>query len=122
MENNSANSLAKIKKKMSSSGVKFVEQFGIDTVYKYTKNKDDNREGLPEEMLILMRKFNTIKVLRLIISNYNNINNEDVGESYTNNSSNGSLEIDQNDLHNDIFVLLNIKWLFPRLAESEIDF
>ena len=122
IEYNSANSLSKIKKKVTAFGGRITEHFGNDTYYKYTKNKDDNRDGLPEEMLILMRKFYTIKVLRLIISNENNVNYEDVGESYTNNSSNASLEIDQSDLQNVIFVLLNIKWLLPRLAELEIDF
>ena len=120
----SSDSLTKIKKKQSSSGIKTQERSGNDTLYKFTKNKEESKNSLPVEMLILMRKFYMIKVLRLIITNgtENNSNYEEGGENYTNNTSNASFEIDQNDLQNHIMVLLNIKWLFFSLVELEIDF
>ena len=120
----SSDSLTKIRKKQSASGMKTQERSGNDIFYKFTKNKEESKNSLPVEMLILMRKFYMIKVLRLIITNgtENNSNYEEGGENYTNNTSNASFEIDQNDLQNHIMVLLNIKWLFFSLVELEIDF
>ena len=120
----SSDSLTKIRKKLSGSGMKTQERSGNDIFYKFTKNKEESKNSLPVEMLILIRKFYMIKVLRLIITNgtENNSNYEEGGENYTNNTSNASFEIDQNDLQNHILVLLNIKWLFFSLVELEIDF
>ena len=116
-ESNSSGSLTKIKRKLTTP-----------YLYKFKKMKEDSKNILPTEMLILLRKFKIVKKLKLILSNNNTTdngaNNEENVESNTNNNSNnsGELILDQNDLQNNIYVLLNIEWLFPRLVELEVDF
>ena len=115
-----------------------------DKLYEYKELKDDNKYELPPEMLILRRKFQTIKKIKLIIDNNYNYhvknksnNNRLSSHSYIsneNNNSNGSLKdgheienleentIKKKDIDNNIFVLLNLNWLFPQLIEIEMDF
>lgn len=127
-EYNSSGSLTRVRKKTNNSIMKTPERSLNETYYKFKKFKEDSRYSLPVEMLILMRKFNMIKKLRLIIGNNNgvenNLNYEEGGENNINNNSSGSLEmiLDQNDLQNNIFVLLNIEWLFYSIVELEVDF
>ena len=123
-ESISSSSLAKIKKNTISNINK-----GNEIFYKFKKYKDDSKFILPVEMQILMRKYNIITKLKLTISNNNNlsennINNDENFENNTNNNSNNSTEIivDQNDLLNNIYILLNLDWLFPSLVELEVDF
>ena len=125
-ESISSSSLTKIRKKQNIIfGGKINERNWND--YKFKKYKEDSKYFLPVEMLILMRKFNTVKKLKLTICNYNlpeNNNNNDDGFENNNNNSSSSAEIilDQNDLQNNICVLLNIDWLFESLVELEVDF
>ena len=128
-ESNSSSSLIKIKKKQSAiSGSKIQERFGNDAFYKFKKYKDDNKYFLPVEMLILIRKFNMVRKLKFTINNNNNIiennlnNDEGFENNIINNSNNNAEIIDQNDLHNFIYVLLNLDWLFSSLVELEVDF
>ena len=128
-ESTSSSSLSKIRKKQNAiSGKKINEGQGNDIFYKFKKFKDDNKNNLPVEMYILMRKFNIVKKLKLTINNNAsteiNSNNDDNFENNTNNNSSqsGEMILDQNDIQNNIFILLNIEWLFPSLAELEIDF
>ena len=128
-ESTSSSSIAKIRKKQSVlSGKKQNDGPGNEIFYKFKKYKDDSKQSLPVEMYILMRKFNIVKKLKLTINNNssqeNNSNNDDGFENNTNNNSSQSLEmiLDQNDIQNNIFIFLNIDWLFSSLAELEIDF
>ena len=123
-ESISSSSLTKIRKKQNIlSGWKINERIGND--YKFKKYKEDSKYFLPVEMLILMRKFNTVKKLKLTICNYNyseTNNNNDDGFENNNSSNSNEVILDQNDLQNNIFVLLNIDWLFESLVELEVDF
>ena len=123
-ESFSSSSLTKIRKKQNIIfGGKINERTWND--YKFKKYKEDNKYFLPVEMLILMRKFNTVKKLKLIICNYNiseNNNNNDDGFDFNNSSNNAEIILEQNDLQNNIYVLLNIDWLFESLVELEVDF
>ena len=125
LENNSSSSDSfPIKKKLS---VKKMERLGNDVFYKFKKSKEDNKYFLPVEMLILVRKFNIVRKLKISLNN-NNIfdNNTNYDEcldiNINNNSSNSAEIIEQNDLQNFILVLLNIEWLFSSLVEIEVDF
>ena len=77
--------------------------------YKYKEFKEDKNSALPMEMLILMRKFNIVKTLRLTINNDYNPN--DISD----------IIFDENDLHNNILILLNLEWLFQSLVDLEVD-
>ena len=126
-ESFSSSTLTRIQKQNLVFGIfnKTNENTENKYTYKYKKFKEDKKNCLPVEMLILMRKFSIVKKLKLTINNNNftdnNINNDD---NIENNISNNSLEIifDQNDLQNYINVLLNIEWLFSNLVEIEVDF
>jgi len=90
-----------------------------ETIYKFKKFKEDSKYNLPVEMLILMRKFNMINRLKFTIDN-NNINRENYFDDNIE-SGNSEIVLDQNDLQNTIFVLYNLKWLFPSVLNLEID-
>lgn len=77
--------------------------------YKYKEYKEDKNSVLPIEMLILMRKFNIVKTLKLTINNDYNPN--DISDTI----------FDENDLHNNILFLLNLEWLFQSLVDLEVD-
>ena len=78
-------------------------------IYKYKEYKEDKNNVLPIEMLILMRKFNIVKTLKLTINNDYNPN--DISDSI----------FDENDLQNNILFLLNLEWLFQSLFDLEVD-
>ena len=77
--------------------------------YKYKEFKEDKNSVLPMEMLILMRKFNIVKTLKLTINNDYNPN--DISD----------IIFDENDLHNNILILLNLEWLFQSIVDLEVD-
>ncbi len=107
-----------------------------EKIYRYKESKEDNKYEIPPEMLILRRKFQMVTKMKLIISknyriknkscnnnkfssNGSDINNSinDVSQSQSNNE----YTIKKRDVDNNIFVLLNLSWLFPQLIEIEID-
>ena len=116
-------------------------------IYEYNEKKYDDRDDiLPVEIHILKRKFQSIKKIKLILynSSQNNHNNSvnNFNKSYSGNLINSpnkntlakeenfinrknSFKIYENltskDVQNNIYVLLNIVWLFPELLELEID-
>ena len=112
-----------------------------DILYEFKEFEKDKDLDLPPEMLILRRKFQTVKKMKLIINN--NYHSENKGDnnffsSNSYNSSQNNININSNDNINNndnvnenilrkedidynIFVLLNLKWLFPQLIEIEFD-
>ena len=99
--------------------------------YEFKEKKSDNDLQFPIEMLIIKRKFLTIKKLKLMISDSklkkhifdtdssSEKNNSYVNISFSSNISETNLKA--KDVQNIIFVLLNIDWLFPTIIEIEID-
>ena len=77
-------------------------------------------------MLILIRKFNYIKKLRLVL---NTETNSDEGDSnyrnsnttYYNSIISSDSILEKNDIENFILVFLNLEWLFPNLKEIDSD-
>lgn len=110
----SSNSLTQVKINQNNGG-----NTQIETIYKFKKTKEDSKYNLPVEMLILIRKFNMVNRLKFTIDN-NNINRENFFDDNIM-SSNSEIILDQNDLQNTIFVLYNLKWLFPSVLNLEID-
>ena len=110
----SSNSLTQVKINQNNGG-----NTQIETIYKFKKTKEDSKYNLPVEMLILIRKFNMVNRLKFTIDN-NNINRENYFDDNIE-SSNSEIILDQNDLQNNIFVLYNLKWLFPSVLNLEID-
>ena len=107
-----------------------------EDIYQFKEFKNDIFSEIPPEMLILRRKFQMVKKMKLIITNHirnKNHNNPFSSNSYNsseNNINNSSHDNDNNlkevilqkkDIDNNIFVLLNLSWLFPQLIEIEID-
>ena len=106
----------------------------IKIMYDFKPTKNDDNLPFPLEMLILKRKLLTIKKLKLIVSNSrtkkeksifdsDSFGDEDRGFmsclSFSSNVSEKNLKY--KDIQNNIFVLLNLNWLFPHLIEIEID-
>ena len=75
--------------------------------YRFRELKSKNPIDVPLEVLILREKFERIKKLKLILKR--NISNNEL------------LLFEQNDIINYIFILFNLKWLFPFLIEIELD-
>ena len=75
--------------------------------YRFRELKSKNSIDVPLEVLILREKFERIKKLKLILKR--NISNNEL------------LLFEQNDIINYIFILFNLKWLFPFLIEIELD-
>ena len=105
---------------------KNIEKNENENLYKFKKLKEDNSYDLPIEMLILIRKFNYIKKIKLVL---NTKTNSDEGENYFRNSnttyyssiiSTDSI-LEKNDIENFILVFLNLEWLFPNLMEIDSD-
>ena len=125
-ESGSSTTLSRIKISQNlSAGTKVPEKTENETFYQFKKNnKEDSKYNLPIEMIILIRKFNMIKKLRLILDNNsyseNNLNIDDDTEN-NNSTNNTEIILDQNDLYNNILVLLNLEWLFPSIVELEVD-
>ena len=102
-------------------------------MYEFKPKKSDNDLPFPIEMLILKRKFLTIKKLKLLVSNsrskkeknifdsdsFSEKDNSFINLSFSSNQSEKNLK--SKDVQNNIFVLLNLNWLFPYLIEIEID-
>ena len=88
-----------------------------DEKYEYKEIKLSKDIQLPVEMLILIRKFNMTKTLKLTInSDYYSIS-DDISKS-----NEHSYEKKKNDLENIILILFNLEWLFPSLVGLELDF
>ena len=80
----------------------------INNRYCFRELKTLKTLNIPLEVLILRDKFEKIKKLKLILKRNNNINNE-------------FFLLEQRDIINNIFILFNLKWLFPNLFEIELD-
>ena len=112
-----------------------------DILYEFKESKNDKDLELPTEMLILRRKFQKVKKIKLLINNYYHGKNGSNNNMFSSNSYNSSAEnininnssndninnlnefiLKKKDLENNIFVLLNLNWIFPQLIEIEIDF
>lgn len=88
-------------------------------MYQFKELKEDKKNILPTEMLILIHKYNKVTKLKLTINNdYNSSPEESIDRNSINNAKSF---LDQNDLQNNILVLLNLEWLFPNLVELEVD-
>ena len=103
-------------------------------IYEFKENKTDKNFDIPIEILILKRKLQTIKKIKLMISNSaarrkkNIFDSESFSDKEYNSfvnislSSNASeINLKQKDIQNVIFVLLNLSWLFFNIIEIEID-
>ena len=76
-------------------------------VYRFRELKLKKPINVPLEVLVLREKFEHIKKLKLILKR--NISNNEL------------LLFEQKDIINYIFILFNLKWLFPLLFEIELD-
>ena len=77
--------------------------------FQFKDIKEEKKNNLPAEMRCLIKKFSTIKNLKLSINN---------------NKSSNKLEefnLDLIDIQNIIIILYNSEWLFQNLLEIEID-
>ena len=83
----------------------FIDYY-INNTYKFREIKTKKPINVPLEVFILREKFEQIKRLKLILKR--NINDP--------------LLLEQKDIQNSIFILFNLKWLFPNLFEIEMDF
>ena len=103
-------------------------------LYEFKEKKTDKNFDIPIEILILKRKFQTIKKIKLMISNSvsrrkkNIFDSESFSDKEFNSfvnlsfSSNVSeINLKQKDIQNVIFVLLNLNWLFFNIIEIELD-
>ena len=81
--------------------------YNANIVYRFRELKLKKPINVPLEVLILREKFEHIKKLKLILKR--------------NTSNNELLLFEQKDIINFIFILFNLKWLFPLLFEIELD-
>ena len=102
-------------------------------IYEFREKNSDKNLGFPIEILILKRKFQTIKKIKLMISNsvsrskknifdsesFSDKDNSFINVSFSSNMS--EINLKQKDIQNIIFVLLNLNWLFFNIIEIEID-
>ena len=102
-------------------------------IYEFREKNSDKNLGFPIEILILKRKFQTIKKIKLMISNsvsrskknifdsesFSDKDNSFINVSFSSNLS--EINLKQKDIQNIIFVLLNLNWLFFNIIEIEID-
>ena len=99
--------------------------------FEFKKSSEDNNYNLPIEMLLLMRKFNFVKKLKLVLKTESNDDEGDnsstnifniLSNNFINNSgySNDSF-LDKADVQNTILVFLNLEWLFPNVVEIDVD-
>ena len=102
-------------------------------IYEFREKNSDKNLGFPIEILILKRKFQTIKKIKLMISNsvsrskknifdsesFIDKDNSFINVSFSSNLS--EINLKQKDIQNIIFVLLNLNWLFFNIIEIEID-
>ena len=77
--------------------------------FKFRDIKEEKKKNLPAEMRCLIKKFTTIKNLKLSINENKSQNKLE------------ELNLDRNDIQNFIIILYNSEWLFQNLLEIEID-
>ena len=132
-ESKSSKMLIKQKNQSFKGKIPSIEKNESLNFYEFKKSSDDNNHNLPVEMLILIRKFNFVKKLKLVLKTENTYNDETdnnssinifniLSNNLINNSeySNDSL-LDKSDVQNTIFVFLNLEWLFPNVVEIDVD-
>ena len=110
------NSDVKTKKEFNNSSenlpkIKSMHQNQKTLVFEFKDIKSEKKRKLPSEMRCLIKKFTTVKNLKLLINN-NNKTNQDTSEEYN---------LDITDIQNIIIILFNTEWLFQNLLEIEID-
>ena len=110
------NSDVKTKKEFNNSSenlpkIKAMHQNQKTLVFEFKDIKSEKKRKLPSEMRCLIKKFTTVKNLKLLINN-NNKTNQDTSEEYN---------LDITDIQNIIIILFNTEWLFQNLLEIEID-
>ena len=89
--------------------------------YEFRELKDDKKNMLPSEMLILLQKFNIVRKLKLTISNnYNSLDEDSIEKKNKNMNETESIS-NFNYLQNIILILLNNEWLFQNIVELEVD-
>ena len=102
-------------------------------IYEFREKNSDKNLGFPIEILILKRKFQTIKKIKLMISNsvsrskknifdsesFSDKDNSFINVSFSSNLS--EINLKQKDIQNIIFVLLNLNWLFFNIIEIDLD-
>lgn len=116
----SSGPLGKVKNRVNISGSK-THRENENYEYVFQKFKEDKKYLLPVEMLILLRKFHIVKTLKLTINNTISEENLNYENDIENNNNFDKVVLEQNDLENTVFVLLNIDWLFPNIVELEVD-
>ena len=95
--------------------------------YEFRRYKEDSSFTLPVELLILIRKFNFVKKLKLILNTEMNSEENDImfntNNNTTSNTTNNSIDIvlEKSDVQNNIFIFLNLEWLFPNVVEIDVD-
>ena len=132
-ESKSSKMLIKLKTQSFKGKIPSIEKNESLNFYEFKKSSDDNNHNLPVEMLILIRKFNFVKKLKLVLKTENTYSDETdnnssinifniLSNNLINNSeySNDSL-LDKSDVQNTIFVFLNLEWLFPNVVEIDVD-
>ena len=97
-------------KNISKLSKSFKEQKILE--FQFKEFKEDKKELLPPEMQLLIKKFSTIKKIKLTIND---------NEDYKNKKANKLFQLDSNDIQNNILVLFNLDWLFQNLLELEVD-
>ena len=111
MDNTISNSSSRISRVVNynefNKSINF--DYNINNLYVFKELKTKKPLFIPLEVLILREKYEKIKKLKLILK-----------KNHTNNI-NDVLLLDQKDILNNIFILLNLKWMFPHLFEIEVD-
>ena len=102
--------LFKSAKSISKLSKSFKEQKILE--FQFKEFKEDKKELLPAEMRLLIKKFSTIKKLKLTINDNEGNNNIKQDKLF---------QLDSNDIQNNILVLFNLDWLFQNLLELEVD-
>ena len=83
--------------------------YKVNNIYVFRELKTKKPLYIPLEVLVLREKFEYIKKLKLILKKNHTNNNNDI------------LLLEPKDIINNIFLLLNLKWIFPHLFEIELD-
>ena len=132
-ESKSSKMLIKLKNQSFKGKIPSIEKNESLNFYEFKKSSDDNNHNLPVEMLILIRKFNFVKKLKLVLKTENTYSDETDNNSSINifnilsnnliNNSEYSIDslLDKSDVQNTIFVFLNLEWLFPNVVEIDVD-
>ena len=106
INNSNSNSNSKISINNNSEFNKSVYlDYNIKNTYVFKELKTKKPLFIPLEVLILREKFEKIKKLKLILKK----------------NCNENLFLNEKDIINNIFVLMNLNWLFPNLIQIELD-